>query len=79
MMDLFPNAPMNKRASDNLRNLATINLFDRYTIAKSMMWSFRVGLFDDSSIIGVLCIASSIVTHYYMFNGSMVQWIIGCH
>ncbi len=40
MMDLFPNAPMNKRASDNLRNLATINLFDRYTIAKSMMMSF---------------------------------------
>ena len=37
MMDLFPNAPMNKRASDNLRNLATINLFDRYTIVKSMM------------------------------------------
>ena len=51
MMDLFPNAPMNKRASDKLRNLATINLFDRYTIAKSMMMSFRVGLFDDSSII----------------------------
>ena len=51
MMDLFPNAPMNKRASDNLRNLATINLFDRYTIAKSMMMSFQVGLFADSSII----------------------------
>ena len=50
MMDLFPNAPMNKRASDKLRNLATINLFDRYTIAKSMMMSFRVGLFADSSM-----------------------------
>ena len=34
------------------------------------MGPFRVGLFADSSIIGVLCIASSIVTHYFMFNGS---------
>ena len=53
-----------------------------------MMWSFRVGLFADSSIIVVLCIASSIVTHYYMFNGSalrdgalghwlMIQWVWG--
>ena len=33
-----------------------------------MMMSFRVGLFADSSIIRHQCIASSIVTHYYIFN-----------